>query len=294
MTTTMEVRHDSTTGLDIVQLQTIELARIVADDPQERKRLYVAAARPGGFLLDFRSSHNDIIDTVEQLYALSDRYFARPDEEKSRDARHDQLPSQDRGYKRSDCDETFEFADDELCRGDTELKLPAVLQEKTDLVRKFNQICHSATMSMLSSLSDSMGLRGDQRFETYHRTDDTSDTGLKLIREPTLASAADVVENKHTDSGTFTLLFYERLGLHVYLPEEDRWEYAPVPAPGCALVTVADSLQRLSGGQFHSPLHRVTQPRDGADKRFYLSYFLRPSHATKAEWAKQLDVGNGN
>ena len=102
---------------------------------------------------------------------------------------------------------------------------------------------------------------------------------------------AEVGENKHTDSGTFTLLFYERLGLHVYLPKEDRWEYAPVPAPGCALVTVADSLQRLSGRQFHSPLHRVTQPRDGAHKRFYLSYFLRPSHATKAAWARQ-DGGN--
>jgi isopenicillin N synthase-like dioxygenase len=181
------------------------------------------------------------------------------------------------------------FADDELFCGDTELKLPATLQEKSDLVRKFNQICHAAAMSMLSSLSDSMGLEGAQRFETYHQTDDSSDTGLKLISEPALASAADVVENKHTDSGTLTLLFYERLGLHVYLPDKDRWEYAPVPAPGCALVTVADSLQRLSGGQFHSPLHRVTQPRDGAHKRFYLSYFLRPSHATKADWARQLD-----
>ncbi|KAM7212573.1 hypothetical protein V8F06_012032 [Rhypophila decipiens] len=288
----MQLTHESesTTGLDTLQLPTIQLARIVAGDSQEQKKLYDAATRPGGFILDFRSSHKDIIDTIEQLYALSDRYFERPDEEKSRDARDDQLPSQDRGYKRSDCDETFEFADDELFRGD--IKLPITLQGKSDLVRNFNQVCHAATMGMLSSLSDSMGLEGAQRFETYHQTDDSSDTGLKLICEPTLASAADVVENKHTDSGTFTLLFYERLGLHVYLPRENRWAYAPVPPAGCALVTVADSLQRLSGGQFLSPLHRVTQPRDGAHKRFYLSYFLRPSHATKADWARQLDGGN--
>jgi isopenicillin N synthase-like dioxygenase len=97
MTTTMQVVHESTTGLNMLQLQTIELARIVAGDSQERKKLYDAATRPGGFVLDFRNSHNDIVDTVEQLYALSDRYFARPNEEKSRDARDDQLPSQDRG-----------------------------------------------------------------------------------------------------------------------------------------------------------------------------------------------------
>ena len=181
-------------------------------------------------------------------------------------------------------DYPHKFADDELFRGDP--KLPPILHDQSNLIRQFNKICHTAATSMLSSLSDSLGLEGNGRFETHHRTTDSSDTGLKLIYEPSLAKAADVVENKHTDSGTFTLLFYERLGLHVYLPEEDRWEFAPVPKPGCALVTVADSLQRLSDSLFHSPLHRVTQPMDGAAKRYYLSYFLRPSHATKAAWAQ--------
>lgn len=181
-------------------------------------------------------------------------------------------------------DHLHKFADDELFRGDP--RLPPILHDESDLVRQFNKSCHAAAISMLSSLSDSLGLKGNARFETHHRTTDSSDTALKLIYEPSLAKAAEVVENKHTDSGTFTLLFYEQLGLHVYLPEQDRWDFAAVPKPGCALVTVADSLQRLSKSQFHSPLHRVTQPTDGAAKRYYLSYFLRPSHATKAAWGQ--------
>lgn len=97
MTTTTQLAHESTAGLDMAQLQTIDLARIVAGDSQERKKLHEAAKRPGGFILDFRSSRKDILDTIEELYAVSDRYFERSDEEKSRDARDDQLPNQDRG-----------------------------------------------------------------------------------------------------------------------------------------------------------------------------------------------------
>lgn len=166
---------------------------------------------------------------------------------------------------RGSADYLHKFADDELFRDDS--RLPPILQDESDLVRQFNKTCHAAAMSMLSSLCDFLGLEGDKRFEAHHRTTDSSNTGLKLIYEPSLAKAVDVVENKHTDSGTFTLLFYEQVGLHIYLPEQDQWVFAAVPEPGCALVTVADSLQRLSDSQFYSPLHRVTQPRDGAVKR---------------------------
>lgn len=264
------------------QFETVDLARIAAGDPNETQKLHDAATYPGAFFLDLRGYNQAILDAVPRLYALSDLYFQRPQEDKTKDVREDQPASSDRGYKSSDCDETFEFADDELFRGDS--RLPTILQAESGLVRDFNGLCHTAAISLVSSLSDSLGLKGDGRLELHHLQSDSSDTGLKLICEPSLATAADVVENKHTDSGTLTMLFYERLGLHVHLPKHDVWDFVAVPEPGCAFVTVADSLQRLSGGRFHSPLHRVTQPADGAEKRYFLSYFLRPSHATKAAW----------
>ena len=61
------------------------------------------------------------------------------------------------------------------------------------------------------------------------------------------------------------------------------------PAPsedGCALINVADSLQRLSGNKLTSPKHRVSQPAYGAEKRYHLSYIWRPEHATKEAWSK--------
>ncbi|KAJ6000861.1 Clavaminate synthase-like protein [Penicillium waksmanii] len=284
MSNTHQIPHEFGADLKMAHLETVDLARIVTGDSQEKQKLYNAATRPGAFFLDFKSRDEGILDDLPRLYALSDRYFQRPRAEKSTDFREDQPASSDRGYKSSDCDETFEFSDDELFRGDA--RLPPILHDESELVQKFNKLCHAAAISILSSLSDSLGIEGDKRLEAHHRTTESSDTGLKLIYEPLLAKASEVVENKHTDSGSLTLLFYEQVGLHLYLAEQDRWDFAAVPTPGCALVTVADSLQRLSDLQFHSPLHRVTQPSDGAAKRYFLSYFLRPSHATQGTQGK--------
>ena len=176
------------------------------------------------------------------------------------------------------------MAYDELVKGS--LQLPPTINSDTELIKHFSENCHTACDTMLSCLSDSLNLDTSTRLERHHRRTETSDSGLKLIFEPSLAKLSDVGENKHTDSGTFTLLFYEQWGLHVYLPDEKRWAFAAVK-PGCALVNVANSLQRLSGNQLHSPLHRVTQPADGAQKRCYLSYFMRPEHALKEAWARE-------
>ncbi|KAJ5133289.1 hypothetical protein N7526_004654 [Penicillium atrosanguineum] len=253
----------------MANLETVDLARILTGDSQVKQKLYDAATRPGAFFLDLKSSGADI------QYALA---------VKLKDFREDQPASSDRS-----ADYTYKFADDEPLRDDSRL-LP-ILQGESDLVRQFNKLCHAAALNMLSSLSDSLRLESDKRFEAHYRTTDSSDTGLKLIYEPSLVKIADVVKNKHTGSGAFNLLFHEQVGLHVYLPEQNRWEFSAIPAPGCTLVTAADFLQRLSASQFYLlPLHRVPQPRDGAGKRYFLSYFLRPSHTTKPHGVKRRRI----
>lgn len=92
---------------------------------------------------------------------------------------------------------------------------------------------------------------------TDHRKGESSDSGLKLIYEPSLSKLANVSDNKHTNSGTLTTLFTDQWGLHSYLHEAERWAFA-APIPGCGLVNVVDSLQRLLGNKPHSPLHCVT------------------------------------
>jgi isopenicillin N synthase-like dioxygenase len=127
---------------------------------------------------------------------------------------------------------------------------------------------------MLAILSDALNIP----LSKSHREHKPSDTGLKLVWETMQESLSDVVENKHTDSGTLTILFCEQWGTQLQLPDTGNWAFAQ-PMEGCALVNVAYSLQRLSGGRLHSCLHRVTQPGDGALNRVFVLYFLRPEKA---------------
>ena len=80
--------------------------------------------------------------------------------------------------------------------------------------------------------------------------------------------------------GSLTLLFSDDYTTEVCLPApagdgERQWAFVR-PRDGCAVVNVADSLQRLSGGVLRSCLHRVGQPVAGAGERLYVLYYLRP------------------
>lgn len=173
--------------------------------------------------------------------------------------------------------------------GKRELKLPNILKEAQPVLCQFSKICHSAALDLLNHLSEYINTSiPTTPFSAHHQDSQFSDSGLKLVYEACIPNKSQVIENKHTDSGTFTILFYEEWGLHVQLADGDTWGYAVAPLPeGCALVNVANSLERLSAGRFKSPVHRVTQPADGFKKRYYLSYFLRPSYNLKEKWERE-------
>lgn len=97
MTTTNQAPHELGVNLNMAHLETVDLARIVTGDSQERRKLYDAAMYPGAFFLDLKSSDEAILDALPRLYALSDQYFQRPREEKWKDFRKDQPASSDRG-----------------------------------------------------------------------------------------------------------------------------------------------------------------------------------------------------
>jgi isopenicillin N synthase-like dioxygenase len=163
---------------------------------------------------------------------------------------------------------------------------PSILIEHAGLLERFLSLSHRITYTMLSRLSDALNLVGDHRFENSHREGEPTDTALKLIYEPTQACLADVVENKHTDFGTLTLLFGEQWGLHVELPETNTWGFVE-PRAGYAVVNVADSLEHLSGKKLHSGVHRITQLVDVLQERYYIVYLLRPESGIKLRDAKE-------
>ncbi|KAE8153820.1 Clavaminate synthase-like protein [Aspergillus avenaceus] len=269
--------------MTVTDIATIDLGKLTAKDPFELERLIQAAQSPGFFYLDFQNDNATKVvkEQGPELFTVTDRYFDLPAEVKMKDFRTDQPASSDRGYKSCESDETFEMSYDEMQQG--KLRLPTPLSEKESVFNEFHSHCHLAAKTLLTRLAEALSLP----LQEYHREGEPTETGLKLIAEPSLDKASDVQENKHTDSGTFTMLFYNEWSLHIQLPGGGNWTFVPPPSPGVALVHVANSLQRMTQSQLHSPLHRVTQPADGAAKRYFLSYFLRP----EADWASREIAG---
>jgi isopenicillin N synthase-like dioxygenase len=174
------------------------------------------------------------------------------------------------------------------------------MAEKMELVKSFHDHCDEAARAMLVQIAAALDV---EALERVHRVTEPSETGLKLISEPSVPLAANDVENKHRDSGTLTMLFYDSWSMHICLSQggggndnddaeegQGEWVFVPPPPDGCALVHGASSLHRLSGGRLRAPLHRVTQPADGAGMRYFLSYFLRPEHRLREEW----DMADGS
>ena len=168
------------------------------------------------------------------------------------------------------------MAHDKMTQGT--LAFPPTLKDHAALLEDFSSRCHSANKMMLSCLSDALELDDASRFERTHRDDQPSDTAFNLIYAPTKSKRADHPDTAHTDSGTLTTLFSDQWGIMLEHPETKAWAFVE-PRPGCAVINVADFLQSLSGGKLHSCRHRITQPVDGFEKRYYVVSYLRPEKA---------------
>ena len=83
----------------VAKLETISLALLLAHDAAEGQRLLEAARSQGFFYLNFQneSSATKLLADLPDIYAVTDRYFDQPYEEKVKDFRQNQEASQDRG-----------------------------------------------------------------------------------------------------------------------------------------------------------------------------------------------------
>ena len=158
------------------------------------------------------------------------------------------------------------------------LVLPDPLRDCSELLERFSACCDMALQTMLSCLSDALELDRANRFENSHRIGEPSDCGLLLVSQPCKSKLTDVTDSTHTDTGSLTLLFCEQWAVQIELPETKQWAFVE-PKPGHALINVADKVQSLSGNRLYSCRHRVTQPIDGFQKRYFAVYYLRPEKA---------------
>lgn len=85
--------------IEVAPLETIDLARLTAREPNEAHRLLKAAQTSGFFYLDLRndSDGNELLSKLTDVYSLSEKYFDQPHEVKMKDFRQGQHTSLDRG-----------------------------------------------------------------------------------------------------------------------------------------------------------------------------------------------------
>ncbi|KAI9747048.1 MAG: hypothetical protein M1815_004685 [Lichina confinis] len=261
--------------IDVARLETINYARLSAKDPNELDKLVKAAGSPGFFYLDFRdAASTPILDELQQVYGIEERYFDQPRDVKTQHQRK----GEGRGYKAGGPNpgEAFEIARDEVTQ--TSRALPGLFGDHAELFERFMRDCDAAVQTMLSRLSEGLGLEQEDRLEKVHRVSEASDCGLLLAYQP-WGTDSDLGENWHNDTGSLTLLFCERWAVQIELPETK--EQLRIEArPGHAIVNVADTLQKLSGDRLRSCRHQVVKPADGAQKQYFAVYYLRPETAS--------------
>lgn len=91
-------------------LTTISLAKLHAQDAAELALLNKVASGSGFFYLDLRgdSSGEKTLAQLQDIWAVTEKYFTQPEAAKKQDVRLDIKPSQDLGWKKIPGGESFE------------------------------------------------------------------------------------------------------------------------------------------------------------------------------------------
>ncbi|GIK05075.1 hypothetical protein Aspvir_009174 [Aspergillus viridinutans] len=256
-------------SLDVANLEVIKLESLTAKDPVEMAKLLKAAESEGFFYITFNDDlSKKISGYLRTCYLNSHEYFAKPLGEKMKAFREGVC----HGYKCAGI-ESFEITRDEQ----NSITLPSPFAEHAGATLDLSNICDTIVRTCLRSISDSLGLGEPSDLENAHHPDGQSDSGIKFVSGPTKSSIADVPDTTHTDGGSITLLWCEKWASQMQSKDTKEWLWID-PKPGCVLANVANYLQRQTGGRLHSPVHRVSQPTDGVEDRYFVSYFLRPNH----------------
>ncbi|KAK6354059.1 hypothetical protein TWF730_008477 [Orbilia blumenaviensis] len=262
------------TVIDVAPLEVISLQRLLENDENERGRLEHAATSLGFFYVDLRGSQQYLND-VGQLYTTTERYFTQPHEYLTRDFHEN---DEFRGYKGGKNWGSLEIPRDDIF--DQNKPLPPAFQLDSATVKRFIGSSHEMAHTILGQLSKSLWPGSEAWLEEKHRIGEKSKSSLKVYRGPALARRVDVGDNTHTDGGSLTLLYTNKWGTQVELPWNKEWAWIEAK-PEHAIVNVGDTLQALSGGKLYSCRHRVSQPVDGFEERWAVTYFFRPEDGTQ-------------
>jgi len=279
----------------ITDLLVVNYDNLQLKDATEAANMYLACIERGFFYLDLGDSRsNSMLQTVDELFKVTNEYFAKTLEEKSKDTRTETDVFNICGYKPLGLDLGNVENQKDGCEGlrlpldllrdpvtNLRIAIPNGVKKDWHTVTKFMEDSYAICSNMLDSLSRSMGLEGEKRLELQHQMSSSSTSSAALQCYPVAGLPPNTSQGHfvHTDSGSLSVLFVSDWGLQVHSPKHDRWE-SVAPRPGCAIVNVGDSLRFLSGLKLRSSLHRVVPHRERRTlgPRYSIAFFLRPNN----------------
>jgi len=232
-------------------------------------------------------------DDVDQMFAMSKKYFSLPLSEKLSHALRSAKTNQ--GYT-ADGAEANGGTDHKECyehRRYSNLLGPSSspsspLPEFTPFMDRFYQQCYTLSLAVLRALSLTLNLP----ITYFDKALEKADPQLRLLHYPQIEKKVILEEGHariipHTDFGLCTLLFQDAVGGLEVDPFHTGQFRAAAPIRGTVVVNVADLLMRLSNGRLRSTLHRVTVPSSGSAsgegeeeivrERFSTAFFVHPS-----------------
>ncbi|KAL8873069.1 MAG: hypothetical protein Q9174_001407 [Haloplaca sp. 1 TL-2023] len=233
-------------GCPLAKVETISLGALDNSEVDEAGRLFQACCNHGFFCLDFHS-HNTAFETaVNDIYRLEGELF---------DLHEAELMPFDIDvlsprYKLNGLRSIASLHD---------FPRPRLVDKYLNSLHTFTQFIDKAASSILSSLSDSLGLPPASKLTSLHNNHLPSLDLVRLLKyhaQPPSEQGSSLVP--HTELGSLTFLFTLQPGLQILNPQTETWEVVVPPNhKTIAIVNIGDCMKMLTGGLFRSSKHRV-------------------------------------
>ncbi|XP_013412357.1 UPF0676 protein C1494.01 isoform X1 [Lingula anatina] len=242
-------------------------------------------------------------DQIDNIFRLSDEFFAQPQETKDKFVRPMSDPAAigyipiGREYfdanKPADLKESF----DAVPGSEYSQYWPNIPNFEEDVV-KFHRTCAKLGLRLLKLIGMGLGLEDSEFFVKAHEKISSRASNntaiLRLLHYPPVKDGEGTGNygktneydflpeqtrcGEHTDYGSMTLLFQDDTGgLEV---QTVNGEFKPAtPIPGTVVVNIADMMQRWTADGLKSTPHRVV-PSNKRKARRSVIYFIDPDRST--------------
>ncbi|KAF2716678.1 Clavaminate synthase-like protein [Polychaeton citri CBS 116435] len=304
-----------------VELETISLLKLLANDPAETVRVFEICKGRGFFYLSLEGtpSGQTILENSQKIAHIGSRTFDLPMSEKLNYTPKGQSLF---GYKvagatvtdkagTKDTAEFFNVSKNDMILPESEMKTawPSTILQERSVFTDYIRCAHETGMLILRVIAQGLGVDPEELMKR-HRINELAGDHVRITRGPPREKEEmpEIQTPSHTDFGTITLLMNWLGGLQVWsnssrsatlndgqpTDTSGTWLWVK-PKPGCAIINLGDAAVKFSNGVLCSGRHRVipSPGTQGKWPRYSVVYFVRPEDACPMQVLKGSGIPEG-